>query len=139
VAGYSGTPLAKKLGFKGGSRAFVLGAPKNFRTDLEPLPAKVAFARELDGEFDVLVVFATERKAFERELRRCAKHMKPAAGLWIGWPKKSSGVATELDFDVVQRAGLALGLVDNKICAIDEVWTGLRFVIRKENRPKASC
>ncbi|MBI5434013.1 MAG: DUF3052 family protein [Planctomycetes bacterium] len=138
MAGYSGTPLAKKLGFHPGARAHLIGAPKGFRDALAPLPKDVTFARSLAGELDLIVVFATEEEALAKTLARAVKHLEPAAGLWIAWAKKSSALATELDFDAVQRTGLALGLVDNKVCAIDEDWTGLRFVIRRENRPRAA-
>ena len=137
MAGYSSTPLAKKLGFHPGARAHLIGAPQGFRATLAPLPQDVTFARSLAGELDLIVVFATDEKALARSLTRAAKHLKPAAGLWIAWAKKSSPLATELDFDAVQRIGLSLGLVDNKVCAIDDDWTGLRFVIRRENRPRA--
>ncbi|MCE9596204.1 MAG: DUF3052 domain-containing protein [Planctomycetes bacterium] len=136
MAGYSGTPLAKKLGFQAGARAYFHGAPKGFRASLAPLPERVTFLRGLAGELDLVVLFATEQKALAKTMARAAKHMKPAAGLWIAWAKKSSPLATELDFDAVQRTGLELGLVDNKVCAIDDDWTGLRFVIRRENRPR---
>ena len=138
MAGYSGTPLAKKLGLSAGARAIALGAPPAFRGQLDPLPEKVRFARVLEGEFDVVVLFARTSRGFERELSLAAGHMKPAAGLWVAWPKKSSGIVTDMEFDRVQKAGLALGLVDNKVCAIDEVWSGLRFVIRRENRSRAT-
>lgn len=136
MAGYSGTPLAKKLGFFAGARAHLVGAPAGFRRWLEPLPDGVRFARSLDGELDLIVVFATDERALARTFARAAKHLRPAAGLWAAWPKKSSPLATELGFDAVQRTGLALGLVDNKVCAIDDDWTGLRFVVRRANRPK---
>lgn len=136
MAGYTGTPLAKKLGFHPGARAHLIGAPKGFRASLAPLPEGVRWARGLAGELDLIVVFATEERALARALGRAAKHLRPAAGLWVAWAKKGSPLASALDFDAVQRVGLALGLVDNKVCAIDGDWTGLRFVIRRARRPK---
>lgn len=134
LAGYSETPLARKLGLAAGYRALLLGAPRAFRAELRPLPDGVRFARSLDGLFDVIVLFAKRAGELERGLAKARVHMKPACGLWVAWPKKSSGVATELDFERVQKAGLSLGLVDNKVCAVDEVWSGLRFVIRRKDR-----
>lgn len=132
-AGYSGTPLSKKLGIKPGHRVGLISAPADF--ELEGLPEDVRLLRRAQGSFDVIVFFTQRAADLERRLPRLKQLLVPNGGLWIGWPKKSSGVATDLDFNVVQHTGLELGLVDNKICAIDETWSGLRFVYRLKDRP----
>jgi hypothetical protein len=127
TAGYSGTPLPKKLGIKPGSRVVVLGdAPDGFLPEVE---------RADGGPADVIVSFHTERADLERQLPSLRALMDPAAGLWIAWPKRASGVATDLTEDVVRELGLAARLVDNKVCAIDATWSGLRLVIRLTDRP----
>jgi len=137
TAGYSGTPLPKKLGIKPGAKVLLVEAPEGFERELEPLPEGTRLVRRAQaGEFDVIVLFVDRAADLKRRLPGLARHLVPTGGLWVGYPKKSSGVATDLSFDDVQREGLDLGLVDNKICAIDEVWTGLRFVIRLKDRPK---
>ena len=136
TAGYSGTPLARKLGIKPGHRVGLLGAPDGFESELEPVPEGVRFARQARGRFDVLVFFTHRRAELERRLPKLKARLDWAGGLWVGWPKKASGVPTDLAFDRVRRAGLDLGLVDNKVCAIDTTYSGLRFVYRLEDRPK---
>jgi len=136
-AGYSGTPLPRKLGIKPDAKVLLVEAPSGFEGALEPLPEKARLTRRAQGgPFDVIVLFVDHFADLKRRLPGLVRHLVPNGGLWVGYPKKSSGVATDLRFEEVQAEGLALGLVDNKICAIDEVWTGLRFVIRLENRPK---
>jgi hypothetical protein len=126
VTGYSGTPLPKKLGVKPGSDVVVLGdAPAGFLPDVD---------RADSGPADVIVSFHTERGELEERLPSLRALMRPAAGLWIAWPKRASGVATDLTEDVVRELGLANRLVDNKVCAIDETWSGLRLVIRLADR-----
>jgi hypothetical protein len=125
VAGYSGTPLPKKLGVKPGSRVLVLDAPDGFLPEVERVDG---------GPADVIVSFHTERAELERRLPALRALMEPAAGLWIAWPKRASGVATDLTEDVVRDLGLANRLVDNKVCAIDATWSGLRLVIRRADR-----
>jgi hypothetical protein len=134
MAGYSNTPLAKKLGIKPGSGVHVLNEPEGFLEMLEPLPDGVLFVTE-DQHLDVIVLFAASSTALE-SFRRLARALEPNGGLWVAWPKKSSGVPTDLTFEIVQHVGLSNGLVDNKVCAVDEIWTGLRFVQRLKNRPK---
>jgi hypothetical protein len=129
-AGYSGTPLAKKLGIKPGHRLMVLGAPAGF--EIPELPDGVRMVKR--GTADVIVSFHTERRDYERRLPRLRACMEPAAGLWIAWPKRASKVATDLDENVVRDAALANALVDNKVAAIDQVWSGLRLVIRLKDR-----
>ncbi|MFO0595408.1 MAG: DUF3052 domain-containing protein [Myxococcaceae bacterium] len=130
MAGYSGTPLPKKLGIKPESRVVVLGAPKGFATSLG---VKVA-TRLPKGRSDVIVFFTTSRERLAAEFDRLVAGMEKDAGLWVAWPKKSSGVETDMTEDVVRAVALPRGLVDNKVCAIDETWSGLRCVIRRENR-----
>ena len=136
TAGYSGTPLAKKLGIEEGSRVALLGAPEGFERTLEPLPPGVRLLRRARSRVDVIVCFCPDGRRLARLLPRAQQLLDPDGGLWIAWPKKSSGVATDLRFEVVQPAGLAAGLVDNKVCAIDATWSGLRFVYRLEDRPR---
>jgi hypothetical protein len=137
MAGYSGTPLVKKLGIKSGHRVALLGAPHGFDAALDGLPIDVALQADLRGEpLDVIVLFAPDRANLERAFARAARRLTPAGGLWVAWPKKASGVATDLTETVVRSVGLDTGLVDNKVCAIDEVWAGLRFVIRVHDRPQ---
>jgi hypothetical protein len=137
-AGYSGTPLPQKLGLKEGHRAAFLHAPKSFAAALGSLPAGVRATRGLGGSapLDVLVFFVKQRAELERQLPALRRRMADHAGLWIAWPKKSSGVATDMNEHVVRQVALPTGLVDNKVCAIDETWSGLRLVIRLENRGK---
>lgn len=134
MVGYSGTPLATKLGIKDGSRVALLGAPPGFDHELAPLPAGVKVLRRLAADLDVAVLFVTERRDLERRFPAAAQAVFPAGGLWIAWPKRASKVATDLTEDVLREVGLPQGLVDNKVCAVTEVWSGLRFVWRKENR-----
>jgi hypothetical protein len=133
MAGYSGTPLPQKLGIKSGHRVALIGAPVGFAEGLS-LPADASTATKLTGPFDVLIVFVRSRAELEKRFPTAVAAMKEDAGLWIAWPKKSSGVATDMSEDFVRTVALPRGLVDNKVCAIDETWSGLRCVIRRENR-----
>jgi hypothetical protein len=134
VAGYSGTPLAKKLGIKEGSRAAFPAAPDGFAGLLGELPEGVTVKSRATGPLDVIVFFTKSRAELERRLPALRRAMDPAAGLWIAWPKRSSGVRTDMTEDVARELGLANRLVDNKVCAIDETWSGLRLVIRLKDR-----
>jgi hypothetical protein len=131
VAGYSGTPLAKKLGIKDGTILMLLGAPSDVVADLPPAVTVKTQAR---GKADVVVAFFTGRQELEGRLDALGQVVFPNGGLWIAWPKKSSGVVTDLTDHVVREVALPLGLVDNKVCAIDATWTGLRLVWRVERR-----
>lgn len=135
-AGYSGTPLAKKLGMKAGARVLLVGAPTGFEGELEGLPEGVELTRSAraKGPFDVIVFFTASRGALESVLAGLRGKMTPACGLWIAWPKKASGVKTDITEDVVREVILSAGLVDNKVCAIDATWSGLRVVIRVRDR-----
>jgi hypothetical protein len=124
---YSATPLPRKLGIKEGSRVVLHKAPGGFAQHL-------GITRKMRGEFDVAVLFATRQSELTRAFGNLARRLAPTGGLWVAWPKKASGVETDLTFDVVQRTGLDAGLVDNKSCAIDDTWQALRFVIRLRDR-----
>jgi len=155
-AGYSGTPLPKKLGIRPGARVGLAGAPDGFGALLEPLPdgarveagAPAAGAAGAGlpgpvlpgpvlpgtGPFDVIVFFTVEQAELAGRLSELRARMAPAAGLWIAWPKRASRVPTDMTEDVIREIALPTGLVDNKVCAIDQVWSGLRLVIRRELR-----
>ena len=126
--------LAKKLGIKPGHRVALVRAPEDFESSLEPVPDDVALRRQARGKLDVIVFFVDRESELRRRFPRLAHRLVSNGGFWVGWPKKSSGVPTDLAFDVVQRIGLDEGLVDNKVCAIDDTWSGLRFVVRVEDR-----
>ncbi len=133
-----GTPLVKKLGIKPGATLGLIGAPDDFDRTLGELPDGVAVRRRLQGPLDVIVAFYVERSVFERRLPALRGALQPAGGLWVAWPKRASGVATDLSDTVVRELGLGAGLVDNKVCAIDAVWSGLRLVYRLRDRPAAT-
>ncbi len=137
-AGYSGTPLARKLGIVEGSSVVLVRAPEAFEEVLDAPPG-AAVSRRLPPAgrraVDVAVLFTTSRADLDRRFPRVAAALRPAGGLWVAWPKRSSGVSTDLTESVVREVGLAHGMVDNKVCAVTEVWSGLRFVVRLENRP----
>jgi hypothetical protein len=137
AAGYSGTPLPRKLGIKPGARVALIGAPAGFDLTLGLLPDDVSVSRRLGrGSRDVIVAFFSRRVMLERRLPALRAALDPAGGLWIAWPKRASGVETDVTEDAVRTLGLATGLVDNKICAIDHVWSGLRLVYRLQDRPE---
>ncbi|MEM9302548.1 MAG: DUF3052 domain-containing protein [Pseudomonadota bacterium] len=133
-AGYSGTPLARKLGIKPGMRVLTLGAPAGFPDLLEPLPDGVTLLTRSQKPADVIIAFADTPAILRRRLDAAIAKLPADGGLWVAWPKKSAVPDTRLSFDVVQTRGLSLGLVDNKICAIDDTWSGLRLVVRREDR-----
>ena len=136
-AGYSGTPLPKKLGIKPNHRIALLNAPKGFETGtLGELPPGVSVRHRARGPLDVIVAFVRSRSELGRGLEAWRAALDPAGGLWIAWPKRSSGVDTDLAEGAVREAGLASGLVDNKVCAVDATWSGLRFVVRLADRPR---
>ena len=136
MTGYSGTPLAKKLGVKPGCLIALIDAPPSFPAALEPLPSDVSLCAALRGRgpFDVILCFTPDLAALNKHVAQLAERLRPAGGLWIAWPKKASGVATDLTEDVVRAVGLEAGLVDNKVCAVNETWSGLRFVYRLKDR-----
>ena len=137
-AGYSGTPLPRKLGIREGSRLLLVDPPADFAATLGDLPPGVELVEAGAGAVDVAILFAVGAATVRARFADLAASLEPAGGLWIAWPKRSSGVATELDENVVREIGLADGLVDNKVCAIDATWSGLRFVWRLRDRPPRS-
>lgn len=134
MAGYSGTPLAKKLGIGAGATVLPVDAPKDYRAILEPLPESVRFARKLAGDVDVIHLFTPKRATLAAALADYRKKMRGDAVIWVSWPKKASKVPTDITEDTVREVALPLGLVDVKVCAVDHVWSGLKLVIRKELR-----
>jgi hypothetical protein len=137
MPGYSGTPLPKKLGIKDGFRVALLHAPADVRAELADSLAKCQILRVASGNLDFILLFAKSRASLEHDLPTAARALAPAGMLWVSWPKKSSGLATDLDENVVREAGLRAGLVDIKVCAVTDVWSGLKFVIPVKNRPTA--
>ena len=135
AAGYSGTPLPRKLGITPGARLALINAPHGFDDTLGELPAGVVVRRRAQGTgFDVIVAFCRRGTQLKRGYPGGARHCDRAGGLWIAWPKRASGLETDLGEGVVRELGLAAGLVDNKVCAIDATWSGLRFVYRLADR-----
>ncbi len=137
MAGYSETHLAKKLGIKERSRIALVNEPRSFRETLGELTSGVAFVGESAKNLDLILCFVRSQTELSKRFSKLASKLAPAGMLWIAWPKKASGVASDLSDGVVREIGLAAGLVDTKVCAIDEVWSGLRFVIRLKDRPAA--
>lgn len=135
MAGYSGTPLVKKLGIKSGFNAAFVNAPAGFARGLD-LPANVITDNRSSQPLDFILLFTKSEHDLQQKFKHYAARLKPDGMLWVAWPKKSSGVATDLTFTNVQATGLEAGLVDTKICAVDEVWSGLKFVFRLKDRPK---
>ena len=135
TSGYSGTPLPRKLGIKPGYRMLLLGAPEGFAEEtLGELPEGVRVGTRASGLADVIVAFHLRRAELGKRMPALRERMEPAAGLWIAWPKRASKVETDITEDVVRELALANTLVDNKVCAIDETWSGLRLVIRLRDR-----
>ena len=134
TVGYSGTPLAKKLGIKPGARVLVAGAPKTYLQSLEPLPDGVTFEKMVSESINLIHVFTDSRAKLASALAQYRKKMRPDATIWVSWPKKASKVPTDITEDTVREVALPMGLVDVKVCAVDEVWSGLKLVIRKELR-----
>jgi hypothetical protein len=136
VAGYSGTPLPRKLGIKPGLTVALLEAPPGFEATLGTATKDARMARTLGVTADVIVLFVKEQRDLASRFDACARRLMPTGGLWIAWPKKSSGVKTDLNENIIRDFGLRAGLVDNKVCAIDDIWSGLRFVIRLKDRTR---
>jgi hypothetical protein len=135
MPGYSGTPLPKKLGIKAGFRVQLANAPAEVRAELREALAECSVV-EQGGALDFAMIFTKSRVDLKKEFVQMAKLLAPAGMLWVSWPKKSSGVATDLDGNVVREIGLAAGLVDVKVCAVTEVWSGLKVVRRVKDREK---
>lgn len=136
MAGYSGTPLPKKLGLKGGSRIALINAPKDFARELGELPPDAQIVTRVTKPIDIALLFVLTERALLRDFDKLAQKIVSNGMIWVAWPKKSSGVTTDLSEQRVRTIGLDSGLVDVKICAIDEVWSGLKFVIRLKDRPQ---
>ena len=134
AAGYSGTPLARKLGIAAGSRVAALHAPDGYRGWLAPLPDGVRFEARVSATTDVVHLFADRRADLRVLLGRLRDRLAPAASVWVSWPKKASKVTTDITEDTIREIALPLGFVDVKVCAVSEVWSGLKLVIRKELR-----
>jgi hypothetical protein len=133
MAGYSGKPLVEKLGIKPGTRIAIVNAPRGYRTTLGTLPRGVTVA-PVRGSLSFIQFFTARRAALEQRFPQLVTVLAPAGALWVSWPKKSSGVATDLTEDVIRAVALAGGLVDVKVCAVDEVWSGLKLVRRLKDR-----
>jgi hypothetical protein len=136
MPGYSGKSIVQKLGIKPGFRIFVEGAPATYGDIIGQLPAGVTTASRLKAPLDMVHLFATERAGLATHLRSYRDAITPDGMIWVSWPKKASGVATDLSDIVVRDIALALGLVDIKVCAVDETWSGLKFVIPKDQRAR---
>lgn len=135
MAGYSGTPLATKLGIKDGMRVAALNAPDGYVSWLKGLPASARIESTLSKGSGAVHLFARRRRELARALARLRTAIDPAGFVWVSWPKKSSGVATDITEDVIRELALPLGFVDVKVCAVTDTWSGLKLVIRKSERP----
>ncbi len=134
AAGYSGTPMAKKLGIKAASCVMVSGAPEGYEALLEPLPTGVQFKSRPGKDIDIAHIFVTRREELTEQLGVLRRTLKPEAAVWVSWPKKSAKVPTTVTEDTIREVALPLGFVDIKVCAVSEVWSGLKLVVRKELR-----
>ena len=134
MAGYSTTPLAKKLGIGVGTTIYVAGAPEGYEALLDPLPDGVRFVSRMTKAVDMVHVFTDRRARLKRALTTIRTRMKPNAVIWVSWPKKSAKVPTDLTEDSIRDIVLPMGLVDIKVCAVNDVWSGLKMVIRRELR-----
>jgi hypothetical protein len=133
LAGYSGTPLARKLGIRAGSRLYLSRAPQAYSMLVAPLPKGVTAAR-LSARTDIIHIFSTKKADLARMLTSVMKKMRPDAAVWVSWPKRSSGVPTDITEDTIRAVALPMGLVDVKVCAVDDTWSGLKLVIRRDQR-----
>lgn len=134
MPGYSGTPLAKKLGIVSGTTVHTIGAPADYATLLDPLPEDVTFAARPTKSTDVIHLFTTSTADLRARLTKLRTSIAPASAVWVSWPKKASKVPTDITEDVIRTVCLPMGFVDIKVCAVSDVWSGLKLVIRKELR-----
>lgn len=134
ASGYSGTPLARKLGIVPGKQVLIKHAPEQYRQWLEPLPEGVSFARRLGAGVEVIHLFVTLKSTLQRELAGLRHSIRPDAAVWVSWPKKAAKLPTDITEDTIREVALPLGFVDVKVCAVTEVWSGLKLVIRKALR-----
>ncbi len=135
LAGYSGTPLAKKLGVSEGGRLLVEGAPAGYEKLLNPLPPNVKFVKEMGPDTDIIHLFVTKRAELAKRLSVLLSALRSDGVIWVSWPKKAAKIATDITENVIREVALPLGLVDIKVCAVDETWSGLKLVIRRVLRP----
>ncbi|MEY2495417.1 MAG: hypothetical protein QOJ45_1909 [Verrucomicrobiota bacterium] len=134
MAGYSGAPLVQKLGIKPEHKVVTIGAPAGYRKLLAPLPKGISFTTEVTAAAAFIHLFVTKRQTLNKELKRLRRLIADTGVLWVSWPKKSSGVTTDITEDVIREVALPLGFVDVKVCAVDETWSGLKLMIRRELR-----
>lgn len=135
TVGYSGTPLAKKLGIKEGFSVLGIGLPENYLDLVDPLPDNVEISAKVDiSPFDLIHLFTNSRDELFSKLAECVRLSKQDGSIWVSWYKKAAKLPTEITEDLIREAAFPLGLVDIKVCAVDEKWSGLKLVIRKENR-----
>ncbi|MBV7336313.1 DUF3052 domain-containing protein [Chloroflexi bacterium TSY] len=134
MAGYSGTPLFKKLGIKNGFKIYVKNAPQNYEALIAPIPDQVKILNRLSKDIDLIHFFTTSKNELCSNIDTMMSRIKLDGMIWVSWPKKSSKVPTDMTEDVIREVILPLGLVDTKVCAVDDIWSGLKLVIRKENR-----
>jgi hypothetical protein len=138
MAGYSGTPLVQKIGIKPGHRVILRNHPPTLLKDLGKLPQGVEPVEKLSGQASVVMYFTDKAAALEKDFPALTKTLLPDGMIWVGWPKKASGRPTDLNENIIRDIGLKNGLVDVKVCAIDETWSGLKFVVRLKDRPAAT-
>jgi Protein of unknown function (DUF3052) len=134
MAGYSGTPLAKKLGITAGSQVLLVGSPEDYLKHLEPLPEEVEFVSRLSSSTDIIHIFTAQKGELAKALKSYRDRIKPTGVVWVSWPKKAAKVETDITEDTVREVAMPLGFVDIKVCAVTEIWSGLKLVIRKELR-----
>jgi len=133
-AGYSGTPLAKKLGIVEGARVFAVDAPDDYDELVAPLPPGVTNAKRVDATTDLVHLFVRSKARLAKALEATRKAMRPDCAIWVSWPKRASGVETDITEDTIREVALPMGLVDVKVCAVDATWSGLKLVVRKALR-----
>jgi len=138
MAGYSGTPLAKKLGIKPGSRILPLHAPANYASLIAPLPENATLVSRVTARTDIVHLFSTQRKELSATLKTLREELTDEGAIWVSWPKKSAKIHTDITEDTIREVALPLGFVDIKVCAVDDVWSGLKLVVRRENRTTCS-
>lgn len=134
MPGYSETPLAQKLGIKPGSRVMLVNPPAEYKAWLKPIPQGVVFADRFEKGTDIVHVFATDKATLARLLKAYREKLKAAGSVWVSWPKKAAKVPTDIVEDSIRKIALPMGFVDVKVCAVSEIWSGLKLVIRKELR-----
>lgn len=137
MAGYSGTPLVKKLGIRSGSRIFPAGAPLDYAKLVGPLPSDAVLMSRVTRDTDIVHLFCTKKIELAKSLGALRNKLRDDGAIWVSWPKKASKVPTDVTEDTVRELALPLGFVDIKVCAVDEVWSGLKLVVRRDNRTKA--